>query len=88
VLHLEKFIRSPLDVLADLVAMRGPVEKRPQDKHVERSLQEPNPLLYWFRHRRHSTLKLAMMVGIRLSVVKGCGGEARSSELQGFRLRM
>jgi len=71
VLHLQEFIRGPLDVLANLVTVSRSIEKRPQDKHVERSLQEPDPLLRLFLNRRHSALDLAMMVDIRLSVVKG-----------------
>ena len=69
-LRLKEFIRGPLNVFPDLVPVGGPVKKRPQDKHVERSLEEPDPLLRVFLHRRHSALDLAMMVDIRLSVVK------------------
>jgi hypothetical protein len=50
--------------------MSRSIEKRPQDKHVERSLEEPDPLRHLFLHRRRSTFNLAMMVDIRLSVVK------------------
>jgi hypothetical protein len=46
-------------------------EKRPQDEHVKRSLEEPDPLLSLLRYRRHSTLDLATMVDTRLSIVKG-----------------
>jgi hypothetical protein len=45
------------------------IEKRPQDEHVKRSLEEPDPLLRLFRHRRHSTLNLPTMVDTRLSIV-------------------
>jgi hypothetical protein len=69
-LHLQEFIRRALNVLANLVTVGRPMEKRPQDEHVERSLQEPDPLLCLLCHRRHSTLNLRMMVGIRLSIVK------------------
>jgi hypothetical protein len=68
VLHLQEFIRSPLNVFPDLVAVSRSVEKRPQDEHVERSLEDPDPLLRLLRHRRHSTLNPATMVDIRLSV--------------------
>jgi hypothetical protein len=34
VLHLQNVIRVPLNVLADLVAMRRPVDKCAQDEHV------------------------------------------------------
>src|SRR5580704_17945011 len=52
VLHLQKFIRGPLNVLPELVPMSRSIEKRPQDEHVKRSLEEPDPLLWLFRHRR------------------------------------
>src|SRR5882672_5843517 len=71
VLHLQEFIRSPLNVLPDLVTMGRSIEKRPQDEHVERSLEEPDSLLRFLGHRRHSTLNLATMVDIRLSIVNG-----------------
>ena len=45
--------------------------KRPQDEHVKRSLEEPDPLLCLPGHRRHSTLNLATRVDARLSIVKG-----------------
>jgi hypothetical protein len=51
--------------------MSRSAEKRPQDEHVKRPLEEPGPLLCLFRHRRQSTLNLAAMVDIRLSLVKG-----------------
>jgi hypothetical protein len=70
VLHLQEFIRGPLNVLPDLVTVSRSIEKRPQDEHVKRSLEKPDPLLCLFRHRRHSTLNLTMMVDIRLSIVK------------------
>jgi hypothetical protein len=70
VLHLQEFIRGPLNVLANLMAVSRSIEKRPQDKHVERSLEEPDPLLRLFLHRRQSALELIMMVDIRLLVVK------------------
>jgi hypothetical protein len=70
-LHLQEFIRGPLNVLPDLVTVSRSVEKRPQDEHVKRSLEEPDPLLRLLRHRRHSTLNLARMVDSRLSIVNG-----------------
>ena len=57
-------------MLPDLVTVSRSIEKRPQDEHVKRPLEEPDPLLCLLRHRRHSTLDLATMVDIRLSVVK------------------
>ena len=71
VLHLQEFIRGPLNVLPDLVTVSRSMEKGPQDEHVERSLEEPDPLLCLIRHRRQSTLNLALMVDTRLSIVKG-----------------
>jgi hypothetical protein len=70
-LHLQEFIRGPLNVLADLVTVGRSVEKRPQDEHVKRSLEESDALLWLLRHGRHSTLNLTIRVGIRLSIVKG-----------------
>jgi hypothetical protein len=75
-LHLQKVVGGALNVLADLMTMSRSIEKRPQDEHVKRSLEEPDPLLYLFRHGRHSTFNLETMVGIRLSIVNGlanCG---------------
>src|SRR5258708_32287302 len=71
VLHLQEFIRSPLNVLPDLVTVSRSVEKRPQDEHVKRSLEETDPLLRLLRHRRHSTPILPTMEAIRLSFVHG-----------------
>src|SRR6266852_5228272 len=71
VLHLQEFIRSPLNVLPNLVTVSRSMEKGPQNDHVKRSLEEPDPLLRLLRHRRHSTPNLAAMVDIRLSVVNG-----------------
>jgi len=68
VLHLQEFICSPLNVLPDLVTVSGSIEKRPQDEHVKRSLEEPDPLLRLLRHRRYSTLNLATIVDTRLSI--------------------
>jgi hypothetical protein len=58
VLHLQEFIRGPLNVLPDLVTVSRSIEKGPQDEHVKRSLEEPDPLLCLLRHRRRSTLNL------------------------------
>src|ERR1700734_1988998 len=69
-LHLQELIRSSLNVLPDLVTVGGSIKKRPQDEHVERSLEQPDALRRLLRHRRHSTLKLATMVDARLSLVK------------------
>jgi hypothetical protein len=52
------------------VAMSRSREKRPQDEHVQSSLENTYPLLCRFRHGRHSTLILTMMVDIRQSFFK------------------
>ena len=74
VLHLQKFIRSLLNVLPDLVTVSSSIEKSPQDEHVQRSLEDPNPLLCLLSHGRYSTLNLATIVDTRLSIVNGRGG--------------
>ena len=58
-LHLQKLIRGPLNMLADLMSVRRPIQKRFQDHHVQRSLQNGTALLRLFRHGRHSTLNKA-----------------------------
>jgi hypothetical protein len=67
-------------VLPDLVTMRRSVKKRPQDEHVKRSLEEPDPLLCLFHHRRHSTLASEVMVDNRLSIVKGAAESGFSAD--------
>jgi hypothetical protein len=62
VLHLQEFIRGPLNVLPDLVTMGRSIEQGPQDEHVKRSLEQSNPLRCLPFHGRHSTLDLATMV--------------------------
>ena len=57
-------------MLPGLMTVSRPIEKRPQDEHIQRSLEEPDPLLRLLRHRRHSTLNLATMVDTRLSIAK------------------
>lgn len=42
-LHLEKVVRRPLNVLADLVTVRRPIQQRPQNQHVQRALQQVCP---------------------------------------------
>jgi hypothetical protein len=46
-------------------------DKRPQDKHLQRSEQKVRSLLFLFCHSRRSTLTETAMVDRRLSVVKG-----------------
>lgn len=78
-LHLQEFICSSLNVLPDLMAVSWSIKKRPQDEHVERALKNSHSLLGLFRHRRHSTLDLAKMVGIRLSIVKELSGRCTTN---------
>jgi hypothetical protein len=60
VLHLQKLVRGPLNVLADLMAMSRSIKKRPQDEHVKRALEKARALwLCLLRHRRQSTLNHA-----------------------------
>ena len=40
VLHLQKIVCGPLNVLANLVTVSRSVKKRPQDKHVESALKK------------------------------------------------
>jgi hypothetical protein len=54
------------------VAITYAKDKGPQDEHVKRSLEEPNPLLCLLRHRRKSILNFGQRtVDIRPSIVKG-----------------
>jgi hypothetical protein len=57
VLHLQEIVRGPLDMLADLMTMRGSIKKRSQDEHVKRALEKGRPLLCSFLHGRQSTLQ-------------------------------
>jgi hypothetical protein len=43
-LHLQKIVRRALDVLADLVSVRRPMEKRPQDEHVQCAMENGHAL--------------------------------------------
>jgi hypothetical protein len=70
VLHLQELVRGSLDVLSNLVTVSGAVKKCSQDEHVQGALEHGRALLCLFRHRRASTLDMATMVDIRLSVVK------------------
>jgi hypothetical protein len=56
-LHLQKIVRGPLNMFANLMAMCRPIKKRSQDKHIQRSLQQIRTLRYLlFSHGRRSTL--------------------------------
>ena len=79
VLHLQKMVRGPLNVLADLMAVSGSIEQRSQDQHVKSALEKARALwLYLLRHRRQSTLNLVGMVDARPSPVKECQRRAHS----------
>ena len=56
-LHLQEIVRGPLDMLVDLMTMRGSIKKRSQDEHVKRALEKACPLLSSFLHGRQSTLQ-------------------------------
>jgi hypothetical protein len=56
VLHLQKIVGCPLDVLSNLMAMRWTVEQRTQNEHVERTLQKIGARFVGLAGRRHSTL--------------------------------
>src|SRR5580698_5958661 len=92
-LHLQEFIRGPLNMLPNLVTVSRSIEKGPQDEHVKRSLKKANPLLCLLCDRRHSTLNLAMMVDNRPLIVKGRNrvwilacGQANAPSKMGFPL--
>ena len=55
-LHLEKVIRGALNMLTDLVPVRGSPDQRPQDKHVQRAEKKIYSLLRRSWHSRRSTL--------------------------------
>ena len=56
-LHLEKIVRRPLDILADLVPVHRPVQQRSQNQHVQRALQQIRALsCRSYCHGRYSTL--------------------------------
>ena len=55
-LHLQKVVRRPLNMFADLVAVSGPVQQRPQNEHIQSALQQIGALLCLFGHGRQSTL--------------------------------
>ena len=38
-LHLQKIIGGPLDLLANHVPVRRAIEERPEDEHIERTLE-------------------------------------------------
>jgi hypothetical protein len=47
-LHLQKIVWGPLNVLANLMPVSRPIKKRSQDKHVQRALQQISLLLCLF----------------------------------------
>jgi hypothetical protein len=72
VLHLQEIVGGPLDVFADLVTVRRSIQKCSKDEHVQRALQQIRALLCLvLHHRRHSTLDMPVMVGVRPSTVNG-----------------
>jgi hypothetical protein len=58
VLHLEKIIRGPLNILADLVAVSRTIKKSSQDQHVQGALKKVRAFRGLFSYGRHSTINL------------------------------
>jgi hypothetical protein len=56
VLHLQKIIRCPLNMLADLMPMRGTIEERPENEHIQGALENCHTLLCLSCGGSHSTL--------------------------------
>jgi hypothetical protein len=56
VLRLEKIIRGPLNMLADLVAMSRTIKKSSQDQHVKGALKKVRVFRCLFGHGRHLTI--------------------------------
>jgi hypothetical protein len=52
--------------------MSRTIKKSPQDEHVKSALEKARALLCLLRHRRQSTLTLALMVDTRPPLVKKC----------------
>src|SRR5947209_3562223 len=50
VLHLEKIIRGPLNMLADLVTVRRTMKKSSQDQHVKGALKKVRAFRGLFSH--------------------------------------
>ncbi len=73
-LHLEELVCRSLNVLADLMAVSGSIKKRPQNEHVQSSLEKSDPMLCMFHHGRNPTVTLAGIVDTRLSNVKEHSG--------------
>jgi hypothetical protein len=89
-LHLQKVVGGPLNVLADVVAVCRTIKKRSQDEHVQRALQEIGALRCLSGHGRRSTLTQMLMVDNRPSVVNGGRGpgiqaKVRAALLYNFR---
>jgi hypothetical protein len=57
-------------MLANVMSMRRSVQERPEDKHIQRSLENRHVSLRLFSGRSHSTLIFELMVDVRLSFVK------------------
>jgi hypothetical protein len=58
VLHLQRIVCGPLNVLADRMAVSMSTKKRPQDELVESALKKTNTLLFQICHGRQSTLNV------------------------------
>ena len=69
-LHLQKIIRGPLNVLADLVAVRRTMDKRAQDEHVKRALKKAMRCCVSFSWKTFDP-PIKVIVDIRPPIVKG-----------------
>ena len=70
--YLQDLFCGALDVFSDLMAMRGGSQEGAENEHVKSALEKARALLCLLRHRRQSTLTLALMVDARPSLVKEC----------------
>src|SRR5258708_18823354 len=73
--HLQDVIRAPLDMLCDLVPVRGAKYQRAQNQHVQGALQQLNSFVGFFRHGagRYSTQKTFKRVDALPTVWLGKG---------------
>lgn len=69
-LHLEIIVRGLLDMFANLAAVCSSIKQRPEDEHIQCSLQKARVLLRFPVHSRHPTINEQAIVDIRLSIVK------------------
>jgi len=63
-LHLKHIVSRLLDMLSDLMTVRGTEEECPKNEHIERALKQLDVLVF-LSHGRHSTIVIQSMVDIR-----------------------